>query len=292
VNNLVRGDGGREFANDCLSPDTAHGTPATRPRTSLAQLASQLSERDLGVLVSLDNLRLLTARQVERLHFHEGSPLTQARRARKALARLHHLRLVHRFERRIGGMRSGSSGYIYGLAARGQRLLLTTGPAGDSRRRRPWEPSAHFQDHVLAVAELCVRLHEATWDGTLELLRFEAEPTCWRTYTGLGGGRMVLKPDAFVLLAAGDFEHLSFVEVDRSTEGTATIKRKLAAYENYLATGQEQSRHDVFPQVVFLVPDERRRRTIEKIIRSTRSAEAFLVGVDDFATELLSGGGR
>ena len=42
-----------------------------------------------------------------------------------------------------------------------------------------------FQDHVLAVAELAVRLPRLN-SGALELVGFEAEPGCWRRFHGAG----------------------------------------------------------------------------------------------------------
>ena len=44
------------------------------------------------------------------------------------------------------------------------------------------EPGLAFVRHTLAVTELYVRLREAERAGTLELLEFEPEPECWRSY--------------------------------------------------------------------------------------------------------------
>jgi len=55
--------------------------------------------------------------------------------------------------------------------------------------------------HLLAVSELYVQLREAARSNVLELLDFDAEPTCWRG--SRDGPRLVtLKPDAFVRLAS------------------------------------------------------------------------------------------
>lgn len=252
---------------------------------------SDLSTRDSAILDSLKQVRLLTARQVERLHFNEGSKLTQTRRSRKTLARLYENGLLHRLERRVGGTYGGSSGFIYCLSARGQRLMRTSGPAGGTRRRRSWEPSAAFLGHILSVGELFVRLKEAQRQGVLELLDFTAEPYCWRTFAGTGGARKALKPDAFVAVAHGDFEHRSFVEVDLGTEGPTTLRNKLQIYLDYARTGSEQVRHDVFPRVLFLAPDEARVRRIIDALRSTlrRAPELCVVGRIDDTVELLMG---
>ncbi|MCA1701744.1 MAG: replication-relaxation family protein [Actinobacteria bacterium] len=262
----VRPATGGRSANDCLSSElAARSEPRRQRRSTLSRVAAELSERDWAILQSLGRVRLLTARQLERLHFREGSPLTQARRARRTLARLTNLQLLHRLDRRIGGLQAGSSGFIYGLSGWGQRLLSAPGPAGGSRRRREWEPSAAFQDHVLAVSELYVQLVEAATAGTIELLGFDAEPACWRSFQGLGGEALVLKPDAFVITAKGPYEYVSFVEVDRSTEGPAVLKRKAALYRTYWQAGGSPEL-DVFPQVVYLVPDARRLRAVAAVL--------------------------
>src|SRR5688572_14607699 len=74
-------------------------TPGRRP--SLPLIRGQLSERDYAILRSVAGFRLMHARQIERLHFREGSALTQARRCRRSLERLHDFDLIGRLERRI-----------------------------------------------------------------------------------------------------------------------------------------------------------------------------------------------
>src|SRR5690348_806582 len=98
----------------CNNPVPA--TPTVEPysaRPSISRLRAKLSQRDLEVLATLGRLRLLTGGQIQRLHMADGSSTTQARRSRAMLQRLTELRLVVRLERRIGGVRSGSSGFVY-----------------------------------------------------------------------------------------------------------------------------------------------------------------------------------
>lgn len=224
----------------------------------LARLGNELTARDRQIIETLDRLRLASAKQLERLHF-EGSPRSRARSAGRVLSRLVGLRVLARLDRQIGGVRSGSAGYVYALDVAGQRFASVCGPAGGRRIRTPWTPGAPFVGHQLAVSGLFVRLREAERAGSLEILDFDAEPLCWRVYSGLGGGRAVLKPDAFVRIAAGGFEHLAFIEVDRDTQSAPTISRKLAGYRRYIRSGREQARWGLFPQVLLLAPSERRK---------------------------------
>lgn len=231
-------------------------------RRSLRQVEAHLSERDRAILTDLGKFRLLTGRHIERLHFADGSPLTAARKSRSTLQRLYAQKLISRLDRRIGGIRAGSSGYIYALTASGQRIASRHGPAGGSRLRRHWEPSRLFTEHLLAISELYVGLVEADRAGAIELLDFQAEPACWRSWHGHGGEVRYVKPDALVQLAVGEVEAACFVEVDRGTESLSVIRRKSQAYVDYWHTGVEQARHELFPSVLWLTTDARRAEQI------------------------------
>lgn len=235
-------------------------------------LRRKLSVRDVAVLSSLARLRLMTGGQVQRVHVSEGSTATRPRRTRSLLKRLHDLKLIVRLSRTIGGIRSGSTGFVYGLSGLGQAVLDMQGPY-EKRRRRTWETKPYFQDHVLAVAELYVRILEVTHKGGTEVLTFDAEPACWRRFMGTGGEPVILKPDAFVRVAVGDIERSAFVEVDLATESPNTVLRKCQVFATYWRSGVEQQRHGVFPRVLWLVPDERRRERLSDVVRHV-SAEA------------------
>lgn len=243
-------------------------------------LRRRLGTRELAILESLARLRLLTAGHVQRLHIYEGVTATRPRRTNTTLKRLHDLHLVVRMSRVIGGIRAGSTGYVYGLSGLGQAVLGQHGTYG-GRRRSTWDTKPYFQDHVLAVAELAVGLVETCRFGTAELLTFNAEPACWRRYTGSGGESLTLKPDAYVHVAVGEIERVAFVEVDLATESPNTVHRKCQAFVSYWRTGAEQRIHDIFPLVLWLVPDAHRLHRIREAIRrlSTEAQALFAVGL-------------
>lgn len=242
-------------------------SPRGRRRSDLGQVADELALRDWAVLDDLGRVRLLTGRQLQRLHLHEGSAITQARRARSLLQRLFELGLVSRLERRVGGTRMGSSGFTYALSTSGQRLVTGRGPAGGFRLRRYWEPSAAFVDHLLGVSELYVGLREIERHETdLSLTEFDAEPAAWRYWSGLNGERLVLKPDAFTVMGDAEADFLSFVELDRSTESLRVLRRKAEVYVAYFMSGDEQRRSGAFPKVVFVVPDQPRRAAVSDLL--------------------------
>jgi hypothetical protein len=258
----------------------------------VASLADTLSPREHAIVATLDRLRIASATQLSRLHFIDaGTPRTAARRTRRTLHRLVSRRVILRLDRRIGGPGAGSADYVYALDVAGQRLASACGPAGGARIRRPWTPGVSFLRHGLAVSELYVRLWEAEIAGGLDLLDFDAEPLCWRTFTGIGGARLALKPDAFLRLGIGDYEAFYFIEVDRATQSRPAITRKLTRYRRYHQTGREQKRFGVFPKVLLLVPSERRKAALVDLAAAQPAAswELFQVARYDHAVAVLTG---
>lgn len=272
---LVERGSASTFANDSLQYGESVMTPRGHiTEARVAELAERLTPAERAVLETLDRMRVATTSQLERLHFTgAGSRRTRARRCRRTLARLVELRVLARLDRRIGGAVAGSSEYPYALDVAGQRLASVCGPAGGVRIRRPWTPGAPFLLHSLEVTGLYVWLVEADRRGDLDLIAFDAEPLCWRTFSGLGGARVVLKPDAFVRLGVGSYEHFFFVEVDRATQSGPSVGRKLTTYRRYWQTGREQARFGLFPKVLVLVPSETRRGALVDVA-SEQPAEA------------------
>jgi len=253
------------------------------------ELTDRLAPRDYLVIATLGRLRVATARQIERLWFTEASPLSNARSARRSLSRLVELRVLARLERPGGGVRGGSPGHVYALDVAGLRLA-----AGRDARppRRPHPISRAFLGHALEVTEWYVRLVEVERGGGPELLDFVAEPRSWRSFASYAGGREDLKPDAFVRLGSGDWEDRWFLEVDCGTEHAPALRRKLDRYVRYWQSGHEQARDEVFPQVLWIVPDARRHAQLVEVIgRLPEQAwPLFRVAVRDEAGRVLTGG--
>ncbi len=252
----------------------------------LSRLQAGLSERDHQVLQTVGQLRLATSRHLEALHYGDAAtPLTAARKARRSLQRLVELGLLHRLQRQIGGLHAGSAAFVYALTERGQRVLGLPGP-----RRRSHEPAWPFIAHTLAIADLVVALHRASREAGRTLLDLQTEPTAWRAWTNLGGGRETLKPDLYLSLGVGDDELRWFVEVDRGTEHRPALLRKCRAYQGYYEAGIEQTRDGVFPRVVWVVPDAARATALMDVIAGEPGLTQALFAVvtaDDAVTALL-----
>jgi hypothetical protein len=253
----------------------------------LVALRERLGARERGIVEQVAQLRLMSAAQIGSLHFASESPEGEpaaSRNRRRTLAWLTDEHLLIRIGRRVGGVRAGSTGFVYALGPVGQRLIGL-----DGSRRRFREPSATFADHTLAVTQLVVDLTVAERQGLCEVLGVEAEPACWRTVTGMSG-RLTLRPDLFVSLGVGDFERRFFVEIDRGTEHLPALLRKCRAYESYYRSGVEQARHGVFPRVAWIIPDEQRAtRLREAVARDRQLTQAlFVVGLTNSAVATLT----
>ena len=236
----------------------------------VAQLRERLSERDMAIIRQVACLRLMSARQIQAVHFpvveHDSeSAATRARQ--RVLARLIRERLLIRLERRIGGVRAGSVGLVLALGPLGQRVLALDGP-----RRRSYEPGLRFFDHTSAVSQLVVDVTVASRRGLLDLLDAQAEPRCWREFSGVGGGRRLVRPDAFLALGGGGYLLHWFIEVDRSSESLPVVVRKCRLYADYYQSGIEQAaRGGVFPRVCWIVPDEARAERVRAAIARDRT---------------------
>jgi hypothetical protein len=244
-----------------------------------------MSTRDQQLVSDIHRVQIMTGQQLRRLHYENTA--AGRRLARLDLARLVDWRVLARLERRIGGVRAGSDGYVYSLDALGQRLSVP----GKRRYRAPWTPGAPFLRHAVAVAELYTQLRER--GATTDLLAFDAEPICWRRFTGPGGRQLILKPDAFVICADHDFEFRYFIEVDCSTESLPRITSKAQIYTRYWLSGREQARTEIFPEVLWITPDDARRESIVQALIHTDAEhwKLFAVVTERRAVDYMLGSG-
>lgn len=237
------------------------------------ELRDSLLPRDIEVLSLVAQLKLVTGAQIEVLHFagaDHANPAAAGRACRRVLQRLVRDRLLARLDRRVGGVRGGSSGFIYCLTETGQRVLELHGP-----RRRFREPTSAFVAHTLAVAQLVVDLHQAHRAGRLEILALQAEPACWRHYGSLAGTQHV-RPDLFVALGVGEYEHHWFVEIDLGSETLSRRISKCRQYEAYYRSGIEQATHDLFPRILWAMPSQSLADQLAKRIQRTGQLNASL----------------
>jgi Replication-relaxation len=260
----------------------------------LHALELHLTDRDVRILEDLEQFRLLTTRQIQRLHlpanpFGDHATVSAATRGTtRILTRLEGIGAVARLERRIGGLKHGSALTVWHLGSAGERHLRAR--RGDSVRRRYSEPSRAFMAHTLAIGDIAVALRERAFAGRFELLELAAEPACWRPFTAPGGIPITLKPDLTVVTADARTETHSFVEIDCGTEHLPVLIRKCRLYQQYFATGIEQQARGLFPAVVWLVPTTKRADAIRAAITADGALDTslFWVALAEQATDQLA----
>ena len=254
--------------NEPERPARPHSTRAGRGRiggVQLARMAEGLSHRDRQLLGSIAEHSYLSTKHIEGLWFGGRSTATAERLARRAMTRLERLGLVQPLERRVGGVRAGSSARIWQLSAAGRRLVADHGGA-----KRPHEPSPRLLAHALAVADARVTMHQIPDDmPTISTIEVQIEAAAWRRYLGLGGDRRLLQPDLAVTIHGqddqGSFEDRWFIEVDCGTESLPTLLKKCRQYDDYRQSGDEQTAHDVFPRILWVMGGPRAARRAEDL---------------------------
>lgn len=257
-----------------ISGEAARVVKERLGKEKLRELKKQLLSRDLEVLRSLKRYRFLITGQIQRLHLYSGAT-RQANlvATMRTLNRLKSLGLVTTLERRIGGVRAGSSSLIWHLTEAGSRLV--SGDEKGPRKRFP-EPSLQFLEHTLAKAECAVQITTLCRESAdLHLMWIDAEPDCWRPFSD-NGKKIQLKPDLFVVNRYDGYEDRWFIEIDLGTESTSQVLEKCRAYRRYYDTGLEQGASDMFPLVVWIVPDEKRKVALTERIRESLHTEPKL----------------
>lgn len=246
-------------------------------------LLLHLTDRDIRVLETLEQFRLLDTRLIQRLQFPVGddqnagehaTTASATRTTTRVLGRLEGHALVARVGRRVGGRGHGSGQTVWQLAAAGERLLRAR--RGETGRRRYVDPGTGFLAHTLEVARYAATLTERARTDGFEILELQTEPASWRPFQAAHGGALTLKPDLSVVTADAESETHSFVEIDRDTEHLPAVLRKSAAYQQYWQAGIEQAMHDLFPAVVWVTPDQKRAEKIRHAITEDRRLTAAL----------------
>ena len=206
-----------------------------------------LSARDHAVIELVGKLRQVTARQIAAVLFADNASKTPLDRT---LKRLVEQRYLMRLGRLVGGDGGGAQQYSYQLGRKGWRLL--------DKEAAYWQPRA-VNLHTRAIADCFVQLVIAERAGEFALLSYEPEPDC---HVQLG--RIRLTPDAYIELGFRQYRRQvsSYLEVDRATEHRATIQDKCVRYWKAYQSWELP----VFPYIVFVVPDDKRKAEVENVV--------------------------
>jgi hypothetical protein len=139
--------------------------------------------------------------------------------------------------------------------------------------------------HTLDIVELYVSLTEC---GP-KALTFRPEP--W-SYTPVGG--VELKPDAYVRIQTVSGTYQYFLEVDRGTEYRPQLAAKMRHYVRAFYSGPEGADSDdifpegIFPEVVWIVPDDERLEFVQSVIRRQKEPLFTVVRFDRAVEKLMA----
>jgi hypothetical protein len=209
--------------------------------------AAALSPRDASIVELVGRFRIMTAEQIRAVSFPTQTSKTPCDRA---LHRLTAGGFLARLARLVGGVGGGSGQYVYQLGRAGWRLV---------GKRGGYRPLRVVDVHTLTIAECFVTLQVLERQHGLTVVTYQPEPGCHQVVGGTP-----LTPDAYVEMGARGrgLKFCYWLEIDRDTENADTIKGKCVRYwRAYQAWADE-----VFPYVVFVVPDDSRVREIERVV--------------------------
>lgn len=286
----------RKYDEDKLeAPSAPNSSRASRGgrglgASRLVELGDQLSNRDIAILEQLREHRYLTTQQLTRFCFTDhASAASAARTTRRVLARLGRDRLIERPFRRVGGLGAGSATSVWMLTSSGVRLRNQRDGLGAIGRAYP--PGQGMVRHFLAVANTHLALLQAQNDRRIVVHQVEVEPSSWRTYQAVT--RTVLKPDLFAVTSPNidpTVEDHWFCEIDRGTEAIPRLIDQCRRYEAYRASGDLDA-GDVFPLVVWIIPNEHRAQRLREAIHRSRLTEAlYRIATPDQFVLLIEGG--
>lgn len=213
----------------------------------------RLTPRDQAIVTTIGYLHQVTSSQIRRLFFADGSPASQGVRQRRTMARLTKWGAVRRIDRAMGGGLGGSGEYTY--------------LPSSSRARTP-------DMHTLDITEMFVRLNEAQAEKRIELLGFDPEPYCH-----VQVGHLEIKPDAYIRVRVGERIRRCWLEMDRGTEYRPQLNAKMRSYCKAYSKWPDTT----FPQVIYIVPDDLRRRFVESVVKYQEIPKLFLVSNFDQA---------
>jgi hypothetical protein len=230
--------------------------------TSLAR-TSVLDERDHHVLLSLLEHKVLTTGQIESLFFRS------LRRCQHRLRELSGLELIGSFTPRRG-FGEGRPPACWFLTRIGLEVVAAAKSVRASDLSRiPDEGYRASRNlaHRLGVNAFFCTLAEASRD-----LRGHCLST-WRPERWVRTRTAEIKPDGFgrYLHPGGACEF--YLEYDRGTEASGALSRKLEGYLKLAAGWTREQEPLGFPNLLVLVPEERRERDVASAFSSAAATQ-------------------
>lgn len=210
-------------------------TPMTDNKAGRAMV---LTHRDLRIVTDVNQFRILTREQLERLgHFQSKT------RANAVLLRL--VRFGYLSRRYLPAV-AGTQRALYFLGPKGVALTQGTNP---SERRNIKAISDLFLAHQLLVTDVHIGFRR---DASVRIER-------WMTDEDLRTSQLGIVPDGHIEYTHGDKRFGAFLELDRGTETLGRFQAKVRAYIHLTTTdGYRKAFGHTFFRVLVVAPSATR----------------------------------
>jgi hypothetical protein len=265
------------------------GVPDKRRRFQRAEgVTRDLTPDDLDLFQLLDQVRLADSRQLKLYLAPNGNHRAFLRR----LQTLYHAGYLDRPKNQLGRRfldNAGARFYVYALAERGARKLLSLEGAGradvlTTLTRNNERIQARAIDHRIAVTESVLTFAAAAdqlgatldhYEGEALTAAFPKLPTRVTITDGEHRHKVPLYPDTlFVLTPNNQRSRFFFLEADRGTEPVragdwqrTSIRRKLVAYATLYLDAADQAAGITAFRVLTITTTTDRRDTMRSLAR-------------------------
>jgi hypothetical protein len=245
--------------------------------------------RDVEILRHVQEYRLLTREQVERLLFAADNG--QDHPTKTSICRLRLRLLYHHgyLERFPAPVRAGGWAWrpVYRLAAKGAQLLAESADgsqpgywgAGFDRDQRRTSASLLFLEHLLRTNDVRIAVTQAAqragWrvEKWLDDAQLKADRLLDHIAVNTASGRtqrVPVLPDAYFVLTMGDRRAHFFLELDRGTLSSRRWRTRVQAYTAFTASGQYEARYRTRSLRILTVTTSARR--LANLVLTTEQA--------------------
>ncbi|MEP0826928.1 MAG: replication-relaxation family protein [bacterium] len=220
----------------------------------------KITQRDREILRALSSYHLLFTAQIHRLLF------SSVGRARKRLNQLWQHGLVKRIYKpvRLG---EGSAAFLYALT-RKAALLTDAEKAGNAKLKRATKISGQYGEHLLRINDfrICLTLACRKDPGSAVRIWKQSKDFNLRVpvRTDRGYETVVIIPDGFFQLKAGDRSYSFFLEIDRGTTDLTRIRAKISGYLTLWGDKALKTKSGIESafRVLFVTTGEKRRNNM------------------------------
>ena len=232
--------------------------------------------RQAQVLRLLRAHRFMDAAQVHKVIFEPVS----LRSCQRCLTLLHRQGFLVRAQTSRGGLGGGSSGYVYGLSARGADILEEIDDAPRAQIPYVRDPEAftsHRAQHQLDVNRCFIALWQASEAAAGHRLeRWNSDPHLRMRYRP-GRRWQVIHPDGLAQVRSPMGDHWLFFEIDRGTKELRRYGAKVRRYARFWRSGAWRSEFPYFPEVRIVT---NRQSRVARLVDATETGVRGLLDMD------------